>query len=178
LHAGSIRKVLPIFSPKFAKKQLSLDEVRDMLDVVDDEDIDCDNYGHESNFESECEPDEAGSDDGADSDNDNGNVPVQNVLLGAVSRSQQRGRGRRGANTRRAAPAPVYLWIDDNTGFTDDDFRSSKVPGPQNIPNNLKANDKSTPLEWFSLLWPPELWQPLVDETSNQAARVRAAAFM
>jgi hypothetical protein len=44
------------FSDFFAKngqKQLSLEEVRDMLDVDDDEDLDGDDYGHESDFESE-----------------------------------------------------------------------------------------------------------------------------
>jgi hypothetical protein len=31
--------------------------VRDMLDVDDDDDLDGDDYGHESDFESEYEPD-------------------------------------------------------------------------------------------------------------------------
>jgi hypothetical protein len=52
--AGSIRNVFQIF---FAKKQLSLEEVRDMLDVDDDEDLDGDDYGYESDFESEYGPD-------------------------------------------------------------------------------------------------------------------------
>jgi hypothetical protein len=53
--AGSIHNVFPIFFAKNGQKQLSLEEVRDMLDVDDDEDLDSDDYGHESDFESESD---------------------------------------------------------------------------------------------------------------------------
>ncbi|XP_064648765.1 piggyBac transposable element-derived protein 4-like [Lineus longissimus] len=158
------------------RRRLTAEEVRDMIDLDDDEDdIDSD-YRHESDFESESEPDLAANAGSSDSDD----PVVHNAQPPQPAQNRGRLRGRRGggrprgaANRGNRAAAPRYLWIDDNTGFVDDDFSPNEACGPKNIPDNV-TDDQGSFLDWFSLLWPPELWQLLVDETNRQANRVKA----
>ena len=165
------------------RRILTAEEVRDLLDVDDDEGENESDYGHESDFESEYELEEVANEAYSDHDEDDvvddthtaqpePIIPNRGRLAGRGGRGRPRGRGS-GANRRRRDKAPVYSWKDDNTGFSDEDFMPNEAPGPNNIPDNV-VSDESTCLDWLSLLWPDELWQLLVDETNNQAERVKA----
>lgn len=95
----------------------------------------------------------------------NGGEPVRG---GGAVKGGGRGRGR-----QRGVVQRNDQWVRDTRGFTELPFQPNEQPGPKDMPPNIGPH--SEPLDFFSLFWDDALWQLLVTETNNQAARVKAA---
>ena len=169
---------------KMTRKTLTQSEVYDMLDFDDDEGENCSNYGHESDFESEYDPEEEfeerNDDDSIVNDDDDVDADSEQLSPEPIATTHARKRRCRpkgncsNSSGKSRKKGPLYSWKSDNKGFSDRDFNPNCETGPKNIPDYC-TTEKSTSLDWLTLLWPNELWTLLVNETNNQADRVKAA---
>lgn len=153
-------------------KRISAEQALTQMVSDSEEDIDTNDYVHDSDFVTESDS------DGNETDSsDTPTVTADNVMPAAPARPA-RGRGsrgnRRGAGILRAQnmaiPPP---WRRDTGGFAAQQFTPNHATGLKDIPAYI--NVESTPLDFFSLFWDDVLWELLVSETNRQTAYVKTA---
>ena len=133
--------------------------------LSDSEDLDINDYDHDSDFEIETDHN-SGESDLSDDD-----APVVANGLLASSLQPRRGRGR-GAGILRAQSMDIPPgWSINASSFVAQPFtpqvNGCLAVGPKEISSSI--NGGSSPLAFLSLFWDDALWEVLVNETNRQA---------
>ena len=162
---------------------LTLDQVLEVLSTDKEEVVD-NEYGHDSDFESDISSSSAASSEGTAN---SGEAYDQVLPVRGRGRSRGRrgcsvwgrgrarvrgggGRGRR-CHTRASTYAPVG-WTSNATSFVDFHFTPHDQPRAKNLLNLF--GQETTPLPYLELMWTEELCELILNETINEASRMIA----